>query len=77
MIYQSRVLEKSLGNGEKIELNEKDSSIIQRRSIRAKYDLKKGSIIKRKDLTYLRPCQKALNHTKILKLLEKELQKIF
>ncbi len=77
MIYQSRVLEKSLGNGEKkIELNEKDSSIIQRRSIRAKYDLKKGSIIKRKDLTYLRPCPKnALNPHEDFKIIGKRITK--
>ena len=60
----------------KIELNEKDSSIIQRRSIRAKYDLKKGSIIKRKDLTYLRPCPKnALNPHEDFKIIGKRITK--
>ena len=37
MVIQTRILEKSMGDGrKKIEDNEKQSSIIQRRSIRAR-----------------------------------------
>lgn len=57
MIVSSNKLFLSLGDGKKkIENNEKATSIIQRRSIRIKKDLKKGSIIKKEDLICLRPC---------------------
>ena len=49
MIIESRILEKSLGDGnKKIEFNERESSVIQRRSIRARINLKKGTILKKK-----------------------------
>jgi len=57
MIIESRILEKSLGDGnKKIEFNERESSVIQRRSIRARINLKKGTILKKNHLIYLRPC---------------------
>ena len=56
MVQETRKLEGSLGNGIKtIQPNEKLSKIVQRRSIRAKTFLKKGQIIRERDLTYLRP----------------------
>lgn len=56
MIDRSRELEAALGSTEKkIEKNEKETVILQRRSVRAKYDLKKYSIITEKDLEVLRP----------------------
>jgi sialic acid synthase SpsE len=59
MIKQTRILEKSLGDGKKrIEINEKLSSIVQRRSIRLNRSLKKGTKIEEKFLIYLRPCPK-------------------
>jgi sialic acid synthase SpsE len=59
MVNQTRVLEKSLGDGiKKIENNEIESSIVQRRSIRAKKNLKKGTKINKNHLVYLRPCPK-------------------
>ena len=59
MIVASRNLENSMGDGiKKIEKNEKESVIVQRRSIRASRNLKKGTIIKKKDLVFLRPCPK-------------------
>jgi N-acetylneuraminate synthase len=59
MIKESRLLEKSLGNGiKRIEKNEKQSSVIQRRSIWANENIKKGKIITRKMLSILRPCPK-------------------
>jgi len=57
MVERTRELELSLGNGVKeIELNEQKTSILQRRSIRIKRDMKKGQIINRNDLIMLRPC---------------------
>ena len=43
---------------EKIEKNELQSVIVQRRSIRANQSLKKGTIIKESMLDYLRPWPK-------------------
>ena len=48
MIIESRILEKSLGDGnKKIELNERESSVIQRRSIRGKSKFKKRNYFKK------------------------------
>ncbi len=59
MILRSRELERSLGSKtKKIELNEKDTVVVQRRSIHANKLLKKNHIIKKKDLIFLRPCPK-------------------
>ena len=57
MVERTRELELSLGNGVKeIESNEIKTSVLQRRSIRIKRDMKKGEIINRDDLIMLRPC---------------------
>ena len=75
MIIQTRILEKSMGDGrKKIEDNEQESSIIQRRSIRARDNLKKGTVIKKKHLQYLRPCPKnGLNPYEEYKIIGKKL----
>ena len=57
MIERSRELEISLGSGKKeIEKNEKETVILQRRALRAKRKLFKGSRLKSSDLISLRPC---------------------
>ena len=57
MVDRVRELELALGTRvKKIEDNEKETVVLQRRSIRAKYDLKNGSIITRDMLEFLRPC---------------------
>ena len=57
MIDRSRNLENALGDGKKIvEKNEKKTVILQRRSIRVKQDLKRGTKIKFHHLNFLRPC---------------------
>lgn len=57
MIATSRQLEASLGNGIKIiEKNEKESSIVQQRSLRYSQSFKKGHKLGRKDIVVLRPC---------------------
>jgi sialic acid synthase SpsE len=57
MVDRTRELEASLGDGNKrIEENEKETVIVQRRSICAATDLEIGSEITKQDLSMLRPC---------------------
>lgn len=57
MVDRTRELEKSLGaQTKKIEDNERETAVLQRRSIRFKADLAVGSVLKRSDLVVLRPC---------------------
>lgn len=59
MVTESKNLENMMGDGKKkIENNEKKSIIVQRRSIRAKINIPKNSIIKREMLINLRPITK-------------------
>ena len=59
MVESTRELEISLGNEiKKVEENEDDTVVLQRRSIRAKKRLIKGHVIKKEDLICLRPCPK-------------------
>ena len=58
MVDRTRELELSLGDGVKrIEENEKNTIIVQRRSIRAKSELKKGKKLEGSDFEFLRPCE--------------------
>jgi sialic acid synthase SpsE len=57
MVEASRELEESLGDGKKkIEKNELETIILQRRAIRSKKLIKKGQIISMNNLIFLRPC---------------------
>ncbi|MAO34192.1 MAG: N-acetylneuraminate synthase [Flavobacteriales bacterium] len=57
MVDRTRELEKSLGSElKKVEDNEKETVVLQRRAIRAKKDLLVGDIICEDDLEALRPC---------------------
>ena len=57
MVDRTRELELSLGKSIKqVEENEKETVVVQRRSIRVNKDLKKGTIINKEDLIILRPC---------------------
>lgn len=59
MIKKSRELEAALGDGvKKVEENEKDSYIVQRRSLRVNKDLQVGEILYRDLIDILRPCPK-------------------
>ena len=59
MVDRTRELETSLGlEIKKVEDNEVETVILQRRCIRAKKDLRIGSIIQHDDLEFLRPCPK-------------------
>lgn len=56
MVDAAKLLFDSLGDGQKrIEENEKDSAIVQRRALYVIRDMKKGEIIKEEDLFPLRP----------------------
>lgn len=57
MVERTRELEAALGDGiKKIEGNEKNTVIVQRRSIQLARSLNKGEVIQKEDLTLLRPC---------------------
>lgn len=57
MVVATRELEQSLGNGiKKIEDNEVQTAVLQRRAIRVLQDLPAGTQITREHLTVLRPC---------------------
>lgn len=57
MVDRTKELELALGNGIKtIEDNEKETVILQRRSIRAKRKLEIGHLINKDDIETLRPC---------------------
>lgn len=57
MVLRSRELELALGiENKKVEENEKETVVVQRRSLRVTRDLMKGDVIEKKDLIPLRPC---------------------
>jgi sialic acid synthase SpsE len=56
MVDRSRELENALGDGiKRVEMNEKDSAIVQRRSIRLAQDLVAGTVLTADHLECLRP----------------------
>ncbi len=75
MVDRTRELENSLGlEIKKVEDNERETVILQRRAIRAKKDLEVGSMICEDDLEFLRPCpENALPPYELEKILNKEL----
>jgi N-acetylneuraminate synthase len=57
MVDASRELEAALGDGVKrIEANEQQTVVVQRRALRAKAALPAGTVISEVDLEALRPC---------------------
>ena len=76
MVNRSRELELALGNGlKKVEENEFDTKILQRRSICANSKLSAGKVIEIHDLTFLRPCpEDAIPPYEIKKILGKKLR---
>jgi sialic acid synthase SpsE len=57
MVDQTRNLEDALGSREKrVEINEKETAILQRRSICASMPLLEGTLLERKHINVLRPC---------------------
>ncbi len=76
MINRSKELELSLGiETKKVEDNEKDTIIVQRRAIRFKYDCKVGHTIHKEDIEMLRPCpNSSLQPYELEKILGKKLK---
>ena len=76
MVDRTRELENSLGNGIKnIEFNEKETVVLQRRSIRLNQDLDDKTPIKNEHLIVLRPCPKdALPPYEIANIIGKRLR---
>ena len=59
MIERSRELENALGDGiKKIEDNENETVVVQRRCIRLKRDMDEGDLITEEDIEFLRPAPK-------------------
>ena len=57
MVDVTRELERALGSGiKRVEENEEDTVIIQRRSLRANKNLISGAILSSNDVDILRPC---------------------
>lgn len=76
MVDRSRELEISLGSGIKeIEKNELETVVLQRRSLRLKNDLQKGTILKRENIEALRPCpSNAINPNSLNEVIGKKLR---
>jgi len=76
MIYRTRELENSLGAGvKKVEDNELETAVLQRRAIRLTEDLVQGAMLTRENLTVLRPCPAdALPPYEINKVVGKQLR---
>jgi sialic acid synthase SpsE len=57
MVDRTRELEVSLGDGAKVvEENERETAVVQRRSVRAAQDLPAGAVLERSNVEVLRPC---------------------
>ena len=77
MIDRSKELELSLGDGlKKIEDNELETVILQRRSLRVNKQVNKNHVLKREDISVLRPCpHNAIDPRDINKILGKKINK--
>ena len=77
MVDATRLAEKSLGDGvKKVEDNEKETVILQRRSIRLINDKKNGEILTRNDIEFQRPSPSdSLNINEIDKVINKKINK--
>ncbi len=77
MVDRTRELEHALGNGiKKVEENELQTVILQRRSVRLVHDMDEGEVIEAKDLEVLRPCPRdGLPPYRISEVVGKKLRK--
>ena len=76
MVDRTRELENSLGTGlKRVESNEIETAVLQRRALRLKADLSQGAMLTRDNLTALRPCPPdALPPYEIYKILGKQIR---
>lgn len=59
MVDRTRRLEAALGDGQKrVEGNESETVVLQRRSIRVTRDISEGEVVSQEDISYIRPCPK-------------------
>jgi N-acetylneuraminate synthase len=59
MVDRGRELENALGDGiKRVEKNESETVVLQRRALRLRHDLKAGQVLNKEDLIALRPCPK-------------------
>lgn len=77
MVDRTREMEAALGTGEKkVEANEKETVIVQRRAIRLTHDMREGSVLTEPDLIVLRPCPlNALVPTEMAKVIGRRLRR--
>ena len=77
MVERTRELENALGNGvKKVEENENETVVVQRRSLRASRDLSKSHLIEAGDFTALRPCPAdALSPVEIQSIIGRKLRR--
>jgi N-acetylneuraminate synthase len=77
MVASTRLLEKALGDGiKKVEKNEKETLILQRRSVRAIFDMKKGEKLSIDKIEFQRPCpSNAIKPNDLGRFLNKNLKK--
>ena len=77
MVKATRVLESSLGDGiKRVEKNEIQSKIVQRRGLWLIKDIKKNKRVKMNDFVALRPCPKnALDPFELNKIINKKASK--
>ena len=75
MVQETRLLESMLGNGIKVvEDNEKETAVVQQRSLRASRDIKKGEKLTKDLISSLRPCSSdGIKPYDIEKIIGKEL----
>jgi N-acetylneuraminate synthase len=76
MVQNANLVFAALGDGrKKVELNEEESRIVQRRAIRFTRDLKKGHVLERSDISVLRPAPpQALGPNSINEIIGKSLK---
>ena len=77
MVNETRNLERSLGDGiKKVEKNEKETVIVQRRGVWVNKNKNKGSVLSHKDLNILRPCpSKSISPFEVDKYIGRKLKK--
>lgn len=76
MVERVREIENALGDGiKKIEENEKETSIVQRRSLRFTKNLSRGHLLTKEDLFPLRPIIEGLEPYRVNELINKKLNR--
>lgn len=77
MVKSTRYLEAAMGSKlKKVEENEQETVVLQRRAIRVTTNIEKGKILTRNQLEFQRPCpEDAIDINKVDQLIDKELQK--